>query len=90
MVGMDGPAVIAQPQAIDRDRLARLLEAAELLREERPGLAGPIRVLRHDGEVLVQEETPAGEILLRARPDLASANAFVERRLRRYEKMWDG
>lgn len=87
---MDGPAVITPPQRIDGGRLAQLLDAAELLREERPGLAGPLRVLRHAGAVLVQEETPAGEILLRARPDLDQANAFVDRRLRQYDKMWDG
>ncbi len=94
MAGMDRPVVAAPPERIDRDRLARLLAAAELLREvlreERPGLAGPLRVLRLAGAVLVQEETPAGEILIRSRPDLDQANAFVERRLRQYDKMWDG
>ena len=90
MMAMDGPSETAPPQSIDRGRLAQLLDAAELLREERPGLAGPLRVLRHDGAVLVQEESPAGEILLRARPDLDKANAFVDRRLRQYDKMWDG
>lgn len=90
MAGMDRPVVAAPPERIDRDHLARLLAAAELLREERPGLAGPLRVLRLAGAVLVQEETPAGEILLRSRPDLDQANAFVERRLRQYDKMWDG
>lgn len=90
MMVMDEAAVTARPQRIDRDRLAQLLDAAELLRVERPGLAGPLRVLRYDGAVLVQEETPTGEILLRTRPDRDAANAFVERRLRQYDKMWDG
>ncbi len=78
------------PRRIARDELAELLSTGEVLREERPGLAGPLRVLRRDGAVLVQEETPAGEVLLRARPDPEAANAFVDRRLRQYDKMWDG
>jgi hypothetical protein len=90
MVAMAESTASPVPLRIAREELVELLSRGEVLREERPGLAGPLRVLRHDGAVLVQEETPTGELLLRARPDPEAANAFVDRRLRQYEKMWDG
>lgn len=78
------------PARLRGDELDALLAAATVVREENTGVSGMLRVLTVGGWVLVQEETPQREILLRDRPDLETAMAFVERRLQRYEKMWDG
>lgn len=78
------------PVRLGADELERLLEAAELVREENTGVAGPLRVLVLDGAVLVQEQTPQRELLLRARPSLEKAKEFVDHRLEIYARMWDG
>jgi hypothetical protein len=78
------------PARLRGEEFDALLAAATVVREENTGIAGMLRVLTLGEWVLVQEETPQREILLRARPDLEAAMAFVDRRLQRYEKMWDG
>jgi hypothetical protein len=40
--------------------------------------------------VLVQEETPDREVLVRIRPTREAAEEFVAHRLETYERMWDG
>jgi hypothetical protein len=72
------------------DDLAELLEVAETLRAEDTRLSGWIRILSLDGRVVVQEETPDGELLLRTLGSRTSAERFVQRRLADYERMWDG
>jgi hypothetical protein len=80
----------AAPARIGTDELDSLLSTATVVREADTGVSGMIRILVLDQEVLVQEQTPAGKILLRRRADLAAATAFVDRRLQLYERMWDG
>ncbi len=71
--------------------LEPLLEASEVLREENTNLAGMLRILRHRGHVVCQEEHPEdGCILLRRMEDRAAAEAFVDDRLQTYDRMWDG
>lgn len=78
------------PARLDDGLLHDLLDAAELIREENTGVAGPLRVLVLDGTILVQEQTPQRTLLLRTRPSLEEAMEFVDRRLEIYERMWDG
>jgi hypothetical protein len=70
--------------------LQALRAAAEVVREENTSLSGMIRVFDLDGEFFVQEETPDRTFLVRPRPSLDEALAFVDRRLQTYERMWDG
>jgi hypothetical protein len=70
--------------------LPRLLEITETIRAEDTRLSGWIRILSLNGRVLLQEETPDGEVLLRRLASRTSAERFVERRLADYERMWDG
>ncbi len=72
------------------DELADLLEEAELVREEDTCISGMIRILRLKNIVLVQEETPDHEIVIRIRPSVEAAEEFVAGRLETYERMWDG
>jgi uncharacterized protein YicC (UPF0701 family) len=76
--------------AIDRETLAALLEAAEVLRQDDTCIAGMIRILSVDGVILVQEETPDREVLARSMATREAADAFVNDRLEIYERMWDG
>ena len=72
------------------DELVGLLEEAELVREEDTCISGMIRIIRLRNTVLVQEETPDREIVVRIRPTREAAEEFVDRRLETYERMWDG
>jgi len=76
--------------SLSPDELAGLLEAAELVREEDTCISGMIRIMRLRETVLVQEETPDREIVVRIRPTREAAEEFVDRRLETYERMWDG
>jgi hypothetical protein len=78
------------PIPIDRDVLVGLLEEADILRQENTCVAGWIRILSVDHAILVQEETPEGNALARRMPSIEDANAFINDRLRTYERMWDG
>jgi len=75
---------------IDRGDLAALLERAEVVREEDTILAGRIRILSLDEQVLVQEETPDRDVLVRELVSIDEANRLVDSRLADYERMWDG
>jgi len=72
------------------DELASLLEEADLVREEDTCISGMIRILRLRNTILVQEETPEREIVIRIRPTVEAAEEFVAGRLDTYERMWDG
>ena len=72
------------------EELAGLLEEADLVREEDTCISGMIRILRLRNTVLVQEETPEREIVIRIRPSVEAAEEFVAGRLEIYERMWDG
>ena len=92
---MDIAALLEKPGETSRldlspDELAGLLEEAELVREEDTCISGMIRILRLKNTVLVQEETPEREIVIRIRPTVEAAEEFVAGRLEIYERMWDG
>jgi hypothetical protein len=72
------------------DELTALLEEADLVREEDTCISGMIRILRLRNTVMVQEETPEDEIVVRIRPTVKAAEEFVAGRLETYERMWDG
>jgi len=72
------------------DELEGLLETAEIVREEDTCISGMIRILRLRNTVLVQEETPDREIVVRTRPTVEAAEEFVAGRLEIYERMSDG
>jgi len=76
--------------AIDRGTLLELIDAADVLREDDTHLAGWIRILAVGDSILVQEETPKGEVLVRRMPSRESADSFVDLRIQSYERMWDG
>ena len=70
--------------------LAGLLDEAALVREEDTCISGMIRILRLKNIILVQEQTPDHEIVVRIRPTVEAEEEFVAGRLEIYERMWDG
>jgi hypothetical protein len=76
--------------AVTETELAELLEAAEVLQDQDTLVAGHLRVLDLSGLILVQEETPEGQLLVRLAESVEAAQALVAGRLATYERMWDG
>lgn len=87
---MSRAALAVSPREVDAATWAAILLRAGVLREEDTTLSGPIRVLALDGGLWVQEQAPDGRRLLRRFDDRAAADAFVDRRLEIYDRMWDG
>jgi hypothetical protein len=83
---LNGPS----PARLGAEEWAAILDSAVVVREEDTGVAGKLRVLDLDGAVFVQERTPDRTVLLRRRPNIEAAMAFVDGRLMIYERMWDG
>jgi hypothetical protein len=75
---------------IDREELTAILEEAEVIRSEDTALAGWIRILSIAAQVVVQEETPERDVLIRRFASVDAANKLVDERLADYERMWDG
>jgi len=61
-----------------------------VLQDQDTLVAGHLRVLDLSGLVLVQEETPDGQLLVRRAESVEAAQALVDERLATYERMWDG
>ncbi len=78
------------PVNVTEEQLSVLLGRSHVVREESTGMAGLIRVMTVGDAVLVQEQTPERELLIRRRQDIAAANSFVDERLATYDRMWDG
>ena len=77
--------------SLTREELDDLLAASTIVREEDSCISGLLRILRlENGTLLVQEETPTREVLVRTRPTLEAAEDFIRGRLEVYERMWDG
>jgi hypothetical protein len=75
---------------LDREDLPKLLDIADTIRADDTRLSGWIRILSIGGRLVIQEETPEGEIVLRRLASRQDAEDFVERRLADYDRMWDG
>lgn len=92
MVSEDAGSALARraPEPIDAAAWQRLAAEAEPLRSEDTSISGWIHVVRREDEFLVLEEAPRGRLLLRRYADRAPAEAFVDRRLAAYDRMWDG
>ena len=77
--------------SLSPEELTGLLAAVTIVREEDTCISGMLRILLLGNDtVLVQEETPRREALVRVRPSLQAAEDFVRKRLEIYERTWDG
>jgi hypothetical protein len=78
------------PVMIDTTHLAALLAAAEIIAATDTCVAGLIRILAVDSLIVVQEQTPDGEVLLRRFRSREAAQTFFDDRIAAYDRMWDG
>lgn len=84
---LDGaPAAVV----LDAAELEPLLAAAAVLRDEDTIVAGRLRLLRLDGRVLLQEQTPDGRLVARRVASEEEGATLVADRMDTYERMWDG
>jgi hypothetical protein len=70
--------------------LERLLEAANVLEEHDTHVNKSIRILQYKSQILLQEFSFEGEIIVRQMDSREQADAFAQSRLDTYERMWDG
>jgi hypothetical protein len=78
------------PLVISAQDLEKILEKAVLLDEVDTCLNKTIRLLEYDDELLLQEYSFDGDIILRKMESREAADALVQARLETYERMWDG
>jgi hypothetical protein len=75
---------------INKEELAKLLEKCTVNEERDTLISDYIRILQIDNNIIVQETTTKGEILLRKFESFDSAKRFLNNRMEIYDKMWDG
>ncbi len=79
-------AVLSIPPAL----LDSLRTECELLREENPAVAEPIRLFRCGACFILQETTADGTILVRRFEREEDAGVFISKRIDAYDRIWDG
>ncbi len=83
-------ALTPKPRAVTTAEAAALRADCAILREE-PVFGGEVLRLFACGERFVALEAgERGEPLLRAWPERAVAEAWIDKRLADYERLWDG
>ncbi|NWF88298.1 MAG: hypothetical protein HXY50_02425 [Ignavibacteriaceae bacterium] len=75
---------------ITSDELTNLLNSSKIIFEQDTKLRDYIRILQIDDNVILQETTNTGEIIIRAFKNVIEAMNLVNDRLSVYDKMWDG
>ncbi len=75
---------------VDRASADEACASARLLLEVHTGIIGWIRVYDVGDAVVVHEDLPDGEILVRAMPSRSAAFRLVDNRLGSYADLWHG
>ena len=72
------------------NELAGLLKSSKVIFEQDTKLRDYIRILQIDDDVIFQETSNTGEIILRSFENVIEAMNLVNDRMGIYDKMWDG
>ena len=75
---------------ISQNQLNNLLSYSKLIQEKESQISGKIRLLKFNGELLIQEKTDKDEFIVRLMKTKEEADYFIKERLEIYDKMWDG
>ena len=75
---------------LSESELVNLLSASQILQDEETNISDKIRLLKLNGELLIQEKTDKDELLIRLMKTKEEADYFIKERLEIYDKMWDG
>ena len=81
----DGTVILCKPESLEK-----ILSEVEILDERDTHFSDMIRIVKSGDEILIQEKTSKGEIVLRRMTSRAAATDFVTDRLQTYENMWNG
>ena len=76
--------------AITEDELHDLLTVAKIIEERDTHISDKIRLLKINGELIVQEKSNKNEFLLRLMKNKKEADLFIDERMETYDRMWDG
>jgi len=79
-----------QYHVISETELNELLQTSQIIFEQDTRLRDFIRILKLNGNLLLQEKTNLGDILIRRFETEADAMKLVNERMEIYDKMWDG
>lgn len=75
---------------INKEELEKLLSQSQTLIEKDTHISDKIRLLKLDGDLIIQEKTTKDELLIRIVKTKKEAEHLIEQRLEIYDKMWDG
>jgi hypothetical protein len=76
--------------AISKNDLNDLLSQCQIVIEENTYISDKIRLLKIDGDLILQEKTTKDEFLIRLMKTKEEAEELVKQRLEIYNRMWDG
>jgi hypothetical protein len=75
---------------LSESELENLLSASQILQDKETNISDTIRLLKFNGELLIQEKTDKDEFIVRLMKTKEEADYFIKERLEIYDKMWDG
>ena len=70
--------------------LELLLSKCKVVEEKDTLVSGKLRLLMYQNNLLIQEKSNKGELLIRLMQNEVEANKFIDDRLETYDRMWDG
>ncbi len=75
---------------INDEDLNNLLSDSEIIIEKDTHISDKIRLLKFEGELLIQEKSNKDELIIRMVSSKSEGESFINNRMEIYDKMWDG
>jgi hypothetical protein len=75
---------------INEKDLELLLSKSKVVEEKDTLISGKLRLINYQNNLLIQEKSNKGELLLRFMKDKEEAIKFIDERMETYDRMWDG
>ena len=75
---------------INEKDLELLLSKSKVVEEKDTLISGKLRLVNYQNNLLIQEKSNKGELLLRFMKDKEEAIKFIDERMETYDRMWDG
>jgi len=75
---------------INEEDLELLLSKCKIVEEKDTLISDKLRLLNYQNNLLIQEKSNKGELLIRFMQNKAEASKFIDERLEIYDRMWDG
>jgi hypothetical protein len=75
---------------IQEEDLKELLSQSKIILEKDTHISDKIRLLKINGELIIQEKSNKDELIIRIMKTKKEAEEFIKQRLEIYDRMWDG